>query len=235
MEQLDLLWNLETHHNSLKTYQKELSDLQKSLSINEIENEIIDTSGKLNEFKFKQETVKRKLAEANRRLREYNYKIEEVERNLYDGNTTSPKQLEYLSQEKDKLKEITNETETEILEFMDEVENMDKELSNMDINLQDIKNKNTKIKRKYKLLADELTNKIQIKVDEIKHLEEKIEINLLNKYTTIRNNRGTGIAEVKNSACGGCNMMIPTFMIDKLNNNKEVIYCESCGRILCKQ
>lgn len=235
MEGLDLLWNLEIHHNSLNNYYKELDNLKESLSINDSEKLIIKTEEKLNSFRSRQEEIKRKLIESSRRLKEYSFKIEETEDALYNGSTNNPKQLEYLSQEKDKLKEIISDTETEILEFMDEVDTIDEELSILDTNFKNIKAKNITLKRKNKLSIDELNNKIQTEVGEIKTLEEKIDKTILSKYIVIRNNRGTGIAEVKNSACSGCNMMIPTFMIDELNNNKKIIYCESCGRILYKQ
>jgi predicted nucleic acid-binding Zn-ribbon protein len=234
MEQLDLLWNLEIHHNSLERYQKELSNVQKSIFINETEKQIMDIDKRLNKFKCEQEEIKKRLIESNRRLKEYNYKIEEVEENLYDGSTTNPKQLEYLSEEKDKLKEIINDTETEILEFMEDMENVDEELLDLSNSLKDMKDKNIELKREYKILADELKNNIQIEMVKIKSIEEKIDIVILNQYKSIRNNRGTGIVEVRGLVCGGCNMVIPTFLIDKLNHNKEIIYCESCGRILYK-
>lgn len=235
MERLDLLWNLGIHHNSLNNYYKELEKLKKPLSIIDSEDLIVKTEEKLNSFRSRQEEIKRKLTESSRRLKDYSFKIEETEEALYNGSTTNPKQLEYLSQEKDKLKEIISETETEILEFMDEVEIMDKELLIIDTDFQNIKKQNIKLKTQYKISVDELNNKIQIEVEAIKSLEDKIDKTLLKQYTTIRENRGTGIVEVKNLACSGCNIMIPTFMVDKLNKNNEIIYCESCGRILYKQ
>ena len=235
MEQLDLLWNLEIHHNSLEAYEKKLSNLQNSSSIMDTEKEIIDIDKKLDKIKFNQGEGKKRLVESNRKLKEYNYKIEEVEKNLYDGSTSNPKQLEYLSEEKDKLKEIINETEIGILEFMDDMENLDEELIDLDKRLKSMKDNNLQLKREYKILADELKNCIQVEVVEIKLIEEKVDRDILNQYKTIRNKRGTGIVQVKGLVCGGCNMIIPTFMIDKLNDNNEILYCESCGRILYKQ
>lgn len=235
MEKLDLIWNLEIHHNSLNNYCKKLDILKKSMQINDSENLIMKTEIKLNSFRFKQEEIKRKLLESSRRLKDYSYKVEEIEEALYNGSTNNPKQLEYLNYEKDKLKEIISETETEILEFMEEIDIIDKELAIIENDFQNIKKQNIKLKKQFKISLDELNYKIQIEVEAIKSLEEKIDKTILNKYTNIRNNRGTGIVAVKNSSCSGCNIMIPTFMIDKLNNKKEIIYCESCGRILCKQ
>ncbi len=234
MEQLDLLRNLEGHHNSLKLYQKELFNLKNNSMINKNEEKIILTEEKLKRLKSGQEKIKDRLKTSNTRLKDYNFKIEEVEKNLYKGQIIDLKQLEYLNDEKDKLKEIINDTETEILEFMDEVENIDKELLTMEKFLEEIKDKNIKLKKKYCDLEEKLKGEIQLKKDKILALENKIDENLLNKYNIIRKNKGTGIAEVKDRVCSGCNMLLPTVLVDRLNNQKEIIYCESCGRILCK-
>lgn len=234
MEQLDLLRNLEDHHNSLKLYRKELLILKNDSMIDKNEEKIVDTEKRLSRLKSSHENVKDKLRQANIRLKNYNFKIEEVEKNLYDGQIIDIKQLEYLNDEKDKLKEIISDTEIEILEFMDEVEDIDKELLIMERSLEEIKDKNNKIKSKYNGIEENLKGKIRLEENEIITLENKIDASLLNKYNLTKKNKGTGIAEVKDSVCSGCNMLIPTILIDKLNNQNEIIYCENCGRILCK-
>lgn len=234
MEQLDLLRNLEEHHNSLKLYQRELFNLKNDSMINKTREKILDTEGKLLKLKSSQDKIKNKLNQSNSRLKDYNFKIIEVEKSLYNGEIKDLKQLEYLSYEKDKLKEIISDTETEILEFMDEVENIDEELSAMGCSLEDIKEKNDKLKNKYSILEKELMDKIKLEENEILTLENKIDVKLLNRYSMIRKSKGTGIAEVKDSVCSGCNMLIAKVLLDRLDNQNEIICCESCGRILCK-
>ncbi len=234
MEQLDLLWNLELHHNSLNTYQKQLLRLKDDLMLKDTEKKLESTEIKLSRFKTNHDQIKFKLKESDRRLKDYNYKIEEVEKNLYNGETTDIKQLEYLSREKDRLKEIINDAEIEVLELMDEVEDTDKELGMMEVALHEMKEKNMSLKIKYKTIKKEMEDKIQFEEDEIIALEGKIDKDLLYKYYLIKKSKGTGIAKINSSVCSGCNMHIPTFLIDKLNNEDTIIYCESCGRILCK-
>lgn len=234
MEQLDLLWNLEIHHNSLRTYKKELANLENTLMVKDIEEKLSDMKDRLSQFKSNQERIKRKLRESESRLKDYNYKIKEIEDALYNGKTSDLRQLEYLSNEKDKLKNIINNTEMEILEFMEEVESVDNDLLKMEESFVKIKDKNTQIKEQYRKFKEDLINKIQLEEDNMKSLENKIDQELLCKYNKIRKTKVTGIVGVNNSACGGCNMVIPTILIDRLNKNNEIIYCESCGRILCK-
>lgn len=235
MEQLDLLRNLEEHHNSLKLYEKELFNLKNNLSANKTEEKIIDTEDKLILLRASQEEIKKKLKSSNISLQDYILKIEEVEKDLYDGQIKDFRELEYLSDEKDKLKEIISDTETEILEFMVQVDIIDEELLMMEKSLYNIKDKNRRLKDKYRDLEENLKKKIQLEEDEIRTLESKINVSMLGRYNLIRKNKGTAVAEIKNNICSGCNMLIPTVLIDKLNKQEEIIYCESCGRILCKQ
>ncbi len=235
MEQLDLLRNLEEHHNSLKLYEKELFNLKNNLSANKTEEKIVDTEDKLILLRTSQEEIKKKLKSSNISLQDYILKIEEVEKDLYNGEIKDFRELEYLNDEKDKLKEIISDTETEILEFMVQVDIIEEELLMMEKSLYDIKDKNNKLKNKYRDLEENLKNKIRFEEDEIRTLESKIDVSILGKYNIIRKNKGTALVKIKNNICSGCNMLIPTILIDKLNKQEEIIYCESCGRILCKQ
>lgn len=235
MEQLDLLRNLEEHHNSLKLYEKELFNLKNNLSANKTEEKIVDTEDKLILLRTSQEEIKKKLKSSNISLQDYILKIEEVEKDLYNGEIKDFRELEYLNDEKDKLKEIISDTETEILEFMVQVDIIEEQLLMMEKSLYDIKDKNNKLKNKYRDLEENLKNKIRFEEDEIRTLESKIDVSILGKYNIIRKNKGTALVKIKNNICSGCNMLIPTILIDKLNKQEEIIYCESCGRILCKQ
>ncbi|WP_353096062.1 C4-type zinc ribbon domain-containing protein [Tissierella praeacuta] len=234
MEQLDLLRNLEERHNSLNLYQKELLNLKNNLTINKTEEKIAYTEGKFIKLKSNQKKIEEKLKESNLRLNDYNLKIKEIEKSLYNGQIGDLKQLEYLSSENSKLKEIIDVTETEVLGFMNEVEDMNNELLEMEKALDDIKDKSNKLKGQYKITREDLESKIHLEEKEISTLENKIDLSLLNKYNTIRKSKKTGIAEVKDSICSGCNMLIPIALMDKLNSQSEIIRCENCGRILCK-
>lgn len=234
MEQLDLLRNLEEHHDSLNLYQKELLDLKNNLTINKTEEKIAYTEGKFIKLKSNQKRIEEKLKESNLRLNDYNLKIKEIEKSLYNGQIGDLKQLEYLSSENSKLKEIIDITETEVLGFMNEVEDMNNELLEMEKALDDIKDKSNKLKEQYKITREDLESKVHLEEKEISTLENKIDLSLLNKYNAIRKSKKTGMAEVKDSICSGCNMLIPIALIDKLNSQSEIICCENCGRILCK-
>ena len=61
-----------------------------------------------------------------------------------------------------------------------------------------------------------------------------IEDRLLKSYNKVRNNMRNGLAvvPVQRGACGGCFNIVPPQMQAEIREQKKVIVCEHCGRIL---
>ena len=72
-----------------------------------------------------------------------------------------------------------------------------------------------------------------LKIEEDK-AREKIDERLLSAYNRIRSNvrNGLGVVTVKRDACGGCFNRIPPQRQYEIRQNRKVIVCEYCGRIL---
>lgn len=64
--------------------------------------------------------------------------------------------------------------------------------------------------------------------------QEKIDARLLAAYKRIRSNvrNGLAVVTVKRDACGGCFNRIPPQRQFEIRQNKKIIVCEYCGRIL---
>ncbi len=67
--------------------------------------------------------------------------------------------------------------------------------------------------------------------------QAKIDERLLNAYQRIRKNMRNGLAvvTVKRDACGGCYNRIPPQRQVDIRQNKKIIICEYCGRILVNE
>jgi predicted nucleic acid-binding Zn-ribbon protein len=79
----------------------------------------------------------------------------------------------------------------------------------------------------------EISNKVAAIKSEREAIADSIEGNLLKRYEQVRKaKKGTAIAVVNDSRCGGCNVKLPINIIQKLKKAQEVITCPSCGRIL---
>ena len=67
--------------------------------------------------------------------------------------------------------------------------------------------------------------------------QAKIDERLLTAYQRIRSNMRNGLAvvTVKRDACGGCYNRIPPQRQVDIRQNKKIIVCEYCGRILVNE
>lgn len=64
--------------------------------------------------------------------------------------------------------------------------------------------------------------------------EKKIEQRLLTAYNRVRKSvkNGIAVATVMRSSCSGCFGNIPLQMQSDIRQNKRIIICEHCGRVL---
>lgn len=92
---------------------------------------------------------------------------------------------------------------------------------------------------------EEQTAKEEARVKEVESRMESIRLKrealasevtpaLLKQYESVRRSkRGTGLAIVKNGdRCGGCNVKLPIYVLQKIKKGGSITRCPSCGRIL---
>jgi len=61
----------------------------------------------------------------------------------------------------------------------------------------------------------------------------KVDKTMLVKYEKILKGKdGSAMAEVVHDSCGGCHLNIPPQVINEIKMKREIIFCESCARIL---
>lgn len=231
MKQLDLLKNLEAHHRSLILCHKEFDKLDNDTKLKDTEKKIKLTEDKIEELSEKQNSLKEKLKDSNEKLNEYTLKINEIEIDLYKDGTDF-KILESLNHEKEMLKEIIDSTETEILDFMEEFEKGESNLEKIKDTVAKVKQQVNDFVEKQDKLRERILDRINLEEIEILKAEELVDEDILNEYNKLMETKGTALALVKNQTCTGCNMMLPSMIIDKLREGNEMISCDSCGRIL---
>ena len=123
--------------------------------------------------------------------------------------------------------------EDKILDKMVEIENAQKELSELEGLLK---------KAEQALLEKEkeVSDRIGIIGKEVEDLEREREImskeippDFLKKYTRIfKNKQGAALVSVANDACQGCHMKLPPNVINETKKSDRLILCDNCARIL---
>jgi hypothetical protein len=122
--------------------------------------------------------------------------------------------------------------EDRILEVMVNTESRDKEVKAAEAEL---KSEAAEIEKE-KEEARKITAEDQKKLNEWNAkrdgLRKGIDSDLLRHYERVLKFRGTGLAEVRDHKCMGCQVMLRPQTYNEVRNGGEVFYCESCQRVL---
>ena len=232
MNQLDLIWELESHNNKLEEYNRDLGLVNEKSTIKTIESRVAQLETEIN--KIKEELKEKKLENIKKEklLKNYIYKGEEIDKDLYRGNISDIKQLEYLSQEKNDILRLTNDMELGILSIMEEIEELenlyDKKKEKLGLCKIKLSNSISEYKENIVEIEKQILNEESLVNKIIKNIDGKV----LNTYYDLKNRRGKAIVSINNNICSGCNMMVPTYLLNDLKKKSQIIFCENCGRIL---
>lgn len=232
MNQLELLWLLESQTTSVESITRSFNKIKQNEQINLLERKINNLKRRIDEINNSIVRDRLLLKENHNRLKEYNYTIENMRKELYSGTISDLRQLDYLNREKDKLKEAINLIETDILISLDETEKMELESIHTDTEIITLNREIEELKLNQFLIMKGLEDEMQKENLKLREIESEIDEKLLNRFTNLRNSRQTSVVPVKNNICTGCNMRVPTYLNNILKSKEEVIFCESCGRIL---
>lgn len=232
MKNLDLLWELQKHSNTLNDIKNNFQQMVNGKEIEALKIKLNQTEIELMELEKRIDRNEKRLNEDNSILKEYDYHLKNIERDLYEGDITDLKQLNFLDSERKSMIKNIEGKEIEILEQLEEMEDLKKEFIRIEDDFKKFKKEYSTSVKKYKIAVEDFKQKLMKSKEEIDNISLKVDKNLLERYFKIKNNKGNAVAEVVDRKCSGCNMMLSTFMFDRLKNYDEIVFCESCGRIL---
>ena len=235
MLQLELIWELENHNNILEEYKNKVNLIKNDKEFNSMQLKHKKSVNQISDLNIKFSDIKLKLEENDLNLKNYNLRLQEIEKDLYSGEITDLVQLEYLSKEKARIAKHVEKLEDDIIELIGTSEELIIDIKDDEKIYKSLNKEIKDIKKNTTIILNDLISKIETEEKIIEEYAEKIEPKLLTRYNVLRKNRKKGIVSVVNYVCSGCNMMVPSFLGEALKGKSEIIYCESCGRILYYQ
>ncbi|MCJ7656254.1 MAG: C4-type zinc ribbon domain-containing protein, partial [Candidatus Atribacteria bacterium] len=131
-------------------------------------------------------------------------------------------------------KEEKDSIEEDVLDLMAEMEDLDKSIGHLDQELKAEEDAYKKNKEEMSLASSVIEKNIKsltIKREEM--LNKITDDRLLKEYENLRKEKGgKAIMEVDGSICPGCYLDLPSDVIYQLKNNRKIIFCPNCSRIL---
>lgn len=197
-----------------------------------LEEEFERHASSIREIQARRDDAKATHAELENKIAENKVHLERANRNL--KHAQNQKEYETAMRETDVLQKQINAFETEALEKMTEIEEVEKIIEER---AEEINSHDAKRKAALKEFDSEITAYRKEFDKESKKRHEvfvTLPANLASVYNRLaqRSRDGIAVAEVVNSACSACFMQLRPQMQAEVRKGNQIIVCENCSRIL---
>ncbi len=227
---LDKLIELQQTDTNLRRLKKSLETAENRRA--EIEQEFEQHAFSIREIQGKRDNLHAKRADLEKQIAENKTYLERADRNL--KHAQNQKEYETAMRETDALQKQIGAYETQVVEIMEEVEGVEKELTERadEINTLDGK-RDAAIKEFDAVIAK---NKAEFNT-ETKHRVTAFATlppRLATVYDRLaqRSRDGIAVAEVVNGSCSACYVLLRPQVQLNVKKGDEIITCENCTRIM---
>ncbi|MFH2013145.1 MAG: C4-type zinc ribbon domain-containing protein [Pseudomonadota bacterium] len=130
-------------------------------------------------------------------------------------------------------KESNSQREEEILNVLEELDMLKKELEEQEKDYMAISKEFAKEESELTAKLEEFANQLAEKVKKREELSSKVGQDLLHKYENIKKHRqNIAVVSTKNGFCQGCYMDIPPQLSNEVLKGIDLLFCPNCNRIL---
>ena len=225
------LHTLQTLELNLETRQRRLHELEAALG----ETATLRTAReKMEQAMAELEHWKRRQQNLEREIRALDQRIADLERDLMSGRVRNLKELGGMQANVESLNHRRQELEDQLLEAMVKVEEHT-------LRHQEAVTAHQRIEARWREEQSKLSDEWSALQREITRLHQEREVlinrldpNALSEYQRLRQRRnGYAVSEVRHGACRVCGVTLPTSLVQAVRQQEGLVYCSSCGRILC--
>ena len=206
-------------------------EAEKPARLDEIKYDFNNKKQQLTEFEEKVKRLQLEKKDKELDLASKEEGVQKAQGQLYQLKTN--KEYQTKMSEISSLKADVSVLEEDILKTIERLEEAEKSLN-------DAQNSLTEEEKKFKQEEEIIRKEISEIEVEINTLKDKrsiftndIDKNILGVYERLLTTcHGLAMAPVKNENCGACYMLVSHQKINEVKMYKELVYCESCLRIL---
>ncbi|MCR1971562.1 zinc ribbon domain-containing protein [Clostridium cochlearium] len=228
---LENLFKLQKQYESLENNEKMLQKYKDISLLKELKIKFDRNKKEFLDSKRKLEEEIKKYLKINKKSEEIKSNIEKMEYTLYNDAGSDIKLIENLQERIRQEKIQLNEVENHIISFLENEEDMEKNILKLENKISEIREEFTRVKCDQKYKFDKITNEISNIKNNIKELEKYIDEDILREFYDRREYNKIVICELKDGVCDGCKIKVSYETKSKLNKN-NITHCDNCGRIL---
>lgn len=230
MSQVNLLFRLQELDDRLRAEKKRLGDV---LRLQNESEQLLAARRQAEEAEADYQNWKRIQNSLNGDVKSLSQKAKRSEDRLYSGTVKNPKELTDIQQELDSLYRRRSLLEDELLEAMIKLEEAQEEVTNAATSFARIETEWETEQQSLREEQGQLLTRIQDDTFQRKELIDRITSQNLAAYENTAHRTGkTVVVELSNGRCRGCQVRVPANLV-KAADEGNLVYCDSCGRILC--
>ena len=179
------------------------------------------------------EIAQKELLQAETRVKDQRIKIEQVESTLYSGSVRNPKELQDLQNEVAALKRFLDTLEERQLEAMIAVDDVKEQHYEAQEKLNIYRTKTKALHDELFREREKIQNERSNKLEDRSLSTSAIIPDDLAIYNRFRNQKaGVAVAKVEARACNACGSTLTAALHQAARSPSQVVFCDSCGRIL---
>src|ERR1700690_2056484 len=224
---IEKLLELQVADKEIRKLQEEVAALPKRVAL--IEQRLAGTKAHLEKVRVaaKADEANRKKFEAN--IKDLQGKISKYRDQSLDVKTNE--QYKALQHEIQFAEQEIRLNEDRILEVMVNVDARDKEVKAAETELKAETAEIEKEKEEARKVTEEDQKKLVEWNAKRDGLRQEIAEDVLRQYERVAKFRGSGLAEVRDQKCMGCQVMLRPQTYNEVRNGEKVMVCESCSRV----
>lgn len=183
-----------------------------------------NTVKRLAESRLRQKALELELATKESELQRLQQKMMSIKTN---------KEYDALVAEIDAAKEVISTRETELLETIDLIQTLEKEIGTLQKEAADIEQNNGRQLGVLQEKMDSIGEKVAGKEAERSQISSQIGRRTLSIYERVRRGKGgTAVVVVKRRACGACYKALTPQKVQEIKRGDQIHTCENCGSLL---
>lgn len=226
--------------------------LQTLLALQQIDRQLLalekakgDLPQRLSELKQNLEQATRKRDDArerygqlerNRRALEGEVALARERKKKYETQLYSVKtnkEYDAITLEIETAEQEVDLGETRILTMLEEERKLQEETGAHDTTITQLQQQTQQQEAELAVLLEETRSQVEDLGRRRSELAHTLKPNLLRTYDRIQRSReGTAVVVLARGSCDGCGTRIPPQRMMEIRENREIYYCENCGRIL---
>ena len=228
--ELEKLIELQKTDTNIRQLKKSIESAEERRAV--LEQEFEQHASSIREIQAKRDASKEIRAALEKQIAENKTYIERADRNL--KNSQNQKEYETAMRETDALQKQVSALETQVLEQMTEIEEVENVLAERADEINSLESNRASALAEFDKELDKNRKEFEVETKKRHEVFVTLPTRMASVYNRLaqRSRDGIAVAEVVNGSCSACFMSLRPQMQVEMKTSDQIITCESCTRIL---